>query len=75
MFSTVAVRSVLAQIDEIRENYNPDLKVDGILLTIYEFNNENSFNLKKELFKEYPKLIFNISIPKSSTVTEALDGK
>jgi len=72
-FSTAAVRSVLAQIDEIKKNYNPDLNVDGILLTIYEFNNEDSFTLKKELFKEYPKLIFNTSIPKSSTVTKALE--
>jgi len=72
-FSTAAVRSVLAQIDEIRKNYNPDLIVDGILMTNYEFNNEISFNLKKELFKEYPKLIFNTSIPKSPAVSEAAD--
>lgn len=73
MFSADAVRSVLDQIDEIKENYNPDLKVDGILLTIYEFNNVDSFTFKKKLFKEYPTLIFNTSIPKSSAVNEALD--
>jgi len=72
-FSTTAVRSVLSQIDEIKKNYNPDLTVVGILLTNYEFNNEDSFNLKKELFKEYPELILSTSIPKSSAVTEALD--
>ena len=73
MFSADAVRSVLAQIDEIKENYNPELNVDGILLTNYEFNNEASFTLKKELFKEYPQLVFNTSIPKSTAVTKALD--
>ncbi|MCW9066688.1 MAG: hypothetical protein OQJ78_10365, partial [Ignavibacteriaceae bacterium] len=26
-----------------------------------------------DLFKKYPKLVFNTSIPKSSAVTEALD--
>jgi chromosome partitioning protein len=72
-FSTVAVRSALAQIDEIKKNYNPDLTVDGILLTIYEYNNENDFALKKELFQEYPKLIFNTAIPKSSNVIKALE--
>jgi chromosome partitioning protein len=70
-FSTVAVSSVLSQIDEIKRNYNPDLKVDGILLTNYEFNNEDSFNLKKELFKDYPKLMFNTSIPNSPAVNKA----
>lgn len=72
-FSTVAVRSALAQIDEIKKNHNPDLIVDGILLTIYEYNNEKDFALKKELFKEYPKLIFNTAIPKSPTVIKALE--
>ena len=74
-FSTAAVRSVLAQIDEIKKNYNPDLMVDGILLTIYEFNHENSFKLKKELFKDYAKLMFNTSIPKSAVVSEAVEEK
>ena len=72
-FSTVAVRSALAQIDDIKKNHNPDLTVDGILLTIYEYNNEKDFALKKELFKEYPKLIFNTAIPKSSNVIKALE--
>ena len=74
MFSADAVRSVLAQIEEIKENYNPDLTIDGILLTIYEFNNENSFALKKELFKDYAQLMFNTSIPKRSVVSEAFEN-
>lgn len=72
-FSTAAVSSVLAQINKIKETHNPDLIVDGILLTIYEYNNEKDFALKKELFKEYPKLIFNTAIPKSPTVIKALE--
>ena len=72
-FSTIAVRSVLAQIDEIKKNHNPDLTVDGILLTNYEFNNEDSFTLKKELFKDYPKLMFNTSIPNSKAVSRAFE--
>jgi len=72
-FSTAAVRSVLAQIDEIKKNYNPELMVEGILMTNYEFNNESSFNLKKELFNEYPKLIFITSIPKSPNVAKAFE--
>lgn len=73
IFSTAAVRSVVAQINDIRENYNSELKIEGILITIYEFNNEDSFNLKKELFAEYPKLIFSTSIPKSAAIGKALE--
>lgn len=73
-FSTAAVRKILNQINEVRENYNPELKIAGIFLTNYEFNNGDSFNLKKELFKEYPKLILNTSIPKSATVQKAFES-
>jgi chromosome partitioning protein len=72
-FSAAAVRKIILQLNYIRENYNPDLKIAGILLTIYEFNNEDAFTLKKELFKEFPKLILNTSIPKSSSVQKAFE--
>jgi chromosome partitioning protein len=71
--SAASVRKVISQINDIRENYNPELKVAGILLTIYEFNNNDSFTLKKELFNEFPKLIFNTSIPKSTFVQKAFE--
>jgi len=73
-FSSAAVRKILTQINEIRESYNPELKIAGIFLTNYEFNNGDSFNLKKELFKDYPKLILNTSIPKSAAVQKAFES-
>lgn len=72
-YSTTAVRNILLQLEDVRENYNPDLKVAGIVLTMYEFNSEISFALKRELFKEYPKLILNTSIPKSPSVRKAFE--
>ena len=72
-FSTSALSNVIQQIDEIKEDYNSELSIDGILMTNYEFNNDSSFKLKKELFKKYPKLVFSTSIPKSPAVTKALD--
>jgi len=71
--SATAVRKIMLQLSDIRENYNPELKVAGILLTIYEFNNNDSFALKKELFNEFPKLILNTSIPKSTFVRKAFE--
>ncbi len=73
-FSSAAVRNILSQINDVRENYNPELKIAGILLTNYEFNNGDSFNLKKELFKDYPKLILNTSIPRSASVQKAYES-
>lgn len=73
-FSFAAVRKILTQVNDVRENYNPELKIAGIFLTNYEYNNGDSFNLKKELFKDYPKLILNTSIPKSVAVPKAFDS-
>jgi len=66
-----AVKKILDRLKTIKKNYNRKLKVEGILLTIYEYNTKVSFATKKELFKSYPNLIFNTSIPKNTTVGEA----
>ncbi len=73
-FSFAAVRKILSQVNDVRENYNSELKIAGIFLTNYEFNNGDSFTLKKELFKDYPKLILNTSIPKSAVVQKAYES-
>jgi chromosome partitioning protein len=69
--SIASVRRMIAHLSAIREQYNPELKIEGILLTMYEYNNNLSFTFKKELFRNYPKYTLNTSIPKSSTVKEA----
>ena len=66
-----AVHKILERLKTIRKNYNRKIKVEGILLTIYEYNTKVSFATKKELFKKYPNLIFNTSIPKNAKVGEA----
>ena len=66
-----AVRRILDRLKTIKKNYNRELRVEGILLTIYEYNTKVSFATKKELFKTYPNLIFSTSIPKNATVGEA----
>lgn len=72
-FSAAAVRKIIFQINELRENYNPELKVAGIFLSNYKFNNSESFTLKKELFNEFPKLMLNTSIPHSAFVRNAFE--
>lgn len=73
--SIASVRRMIAHLNTIREQYNPELKIEGILLTMYEYNNNLSFTFKKELFRNYPKYTLNTSIPKSATVKEAAAKK
>ena len=66
-----AVQKILDRLKTIKRNFNRHIKVEGILLTIYEYNTKVSFATKKELFKKYPNLIFSTSIPKNTKVGEA----
>jgi chromosome partitioning protein len=70
-FSIDAVEKIFSHIKTIHRTHNPVLKVEGILLTMYEFNTNVSFAAKKELFRKYPEYILNTSIPKNATVGEA----
>lgn len=69
--SVNAVNKIIEHIKTIQAQYNPKLKIEGILLTIYEYNTKVSFATKKTLFRKHPNLIFNTTIPKNSTVGEA----
>jgi len=70
-FALNAVNKIVDHLKNIRKKYNPSLRIEGILLTVYEYNTKASFTTKKTLFKKYPNLIFNTSIPKNDAVGEA----
>jgi chromosome partitioning protein len=70
-FSIAAVKKIIEHLKTVHKNYNPELKIEGIFLTMYEFNTNVSFAAKKELFKNYPQHVLNTSIPKNATVGEA----
>ena len=58
-------------VGEINKSENPDLKVDGLLLTMHEHNTKASFQLKKELYRLYPNMMFKTAIPKNTSVAES----
>ena len=70
-FSLEAVDKMMKFVNEIKKVENPNLKVDGLLLTMYELNTKASFLIKKELFQLYPNLMFKNTIPKNTSVAES----
>jgi chromosome partitioning protein len=66
-----ALNKLVDHVKDIQKKYNQRLRIEGILLTIYEYNTKVSFATKKNLFRKYPNLIFNTTIPKNVTVGEA----
>lgn len=70
-FSIVALKKLFMHIDYIKKTVNPQLKIEGILLTMYEKNTKVSslaYSMIEEHHKEY---LFKTIIPKNTTITEA----
>jgi len=71
-FSAKGLELLMITIKNVRENLNPDLRIDGILMTMYD----NRLNFHKEVFaavnENYGKYIriFETKIPISIRVTE-----
>jgi len=70
-YSLNEVVRILKHMKRVKENYNSKLKVEGILLTMYEANTRAAFYTKKILMKEFPNFLFNIMIPKNVEVSES----
>ena len=70
-YSLNEVVRILKHMKLIKNNYNSKLKVEGILLTMYETNTRAAFYTKKILMKEFPNYLFNLVIPKNVEVSES----
>ena len=70
-FSISALKKIFRYIDFIRSSLNPNLKVEGILLTMYE-SNTKAWNLTKEKLNEsFGDYILKTVIPKNIAITES----
>jgi chromosome partitioning protein len=70
-FSLDSVSKIQKLVEDINKKENPNLKIDGLILTMYEQNTKASFHIKKELFIQYPNLMFKTTIPKNTSVAES----
>lgn len=70
-FSLDAISKMIQFVKEIQRTENPNIILDGLILTMYEKKTRASFQTKKELYRLYPNLIFNTTIPKNTIVTES----
>lgn len=70
-YSLNEVVRILKHMKKIKDNYNSKLKIEGILLTMYESNTRSAFYTKKILIKEFPNYLFNVVIPKNVEVSES----
>ncbi|MBI1932606.1 MAG: ParA family protein [Ignavibacteriales bacterium] len=70
-YSLNEVVRVMRHIELVKSKYNSKLKIEGILLTMYEPHTRAGFYTKKVLMKEFPNYLFHYVIPKNVEVSES----
>ena len=70
-FSLTALKRMMSYIISIRNTVNARLKVEGILLTMYESHTKAQNMTNDELFKNFGGQIFRTVIPKNIAITES----
>ncbi|MEE9430841.1 MAG: ParA family protein [Melioribacteraceae bacterium] len=70
-YSLNEVDRMIKHIEVIKTKFNEKLKIEGMLLTMYEMNTKVSFKTKKILVEKFPGLLFNTVIPKNVEVQES----
>lgn len=62
---------LLETIDLVRENLKSDLTILGVVLTMYEDENELSHGVFHEMYKNFPHRIFRSVVPRNVKLAEA----
>lgn len=70
-FALEGLSQLLATIDLVRENLQPNLKIMGAMLTMYDKRNRLARQVVKEVRDHFPGHVFDSVIPRSIRLAEA----
>ena len=70
-FALEGLTQLMKTIDRIKINLNPDLKIRGILLTMYDKRNKLSSQVEKEARDYFSKKVYSTVIPRNVRLSEA----
>ena len=70
-YALEGLSELLKTIDLIKENLNPRLEVEGILLTMFDARNNLSHQVVQEIKKYFPEKIFQAMIPRNVKLSES----
>ncbi len=70
-FSLEGLSSLLQTLDLVRRGLNPDLKIEGILLTMFDARNLLSHRVADEVRKFFDGKVFKTVIPRNVRLSEA----
>ncbi|MDC6447460.1 AAA family ATPase [Alphaproteobacteria bacterium] len=70
-FALEGVSSLINSIQLIKENFNPNLEVEGILLTMVDKRNSLSSLVEKDVREHFGKTVYQTTIPRNVKISEA----
>jgi len=70
-FALEGLTQLMKTIDRIKDNLNPDLKIRGILLTMYDKRNKLSSQVEKEARDYFSEKVYSTVIPRNVRLSEA----
>jgi chromosome partitioning protein len=70
-FSLEGLSSLLETVEQLQETVNPDLKIEGILRTMYDSRNRLTNDINKQLHKHFGEKIYRTVIPRNVRLAEA----
>jgi len=76
MFSLNAAIKIVEHISWVKKNWNSLIKIEGILITMYEPRTKASSQMQDRILNQFARYLFKTIIPKNATLNEAtLNGK
>lgn len=67
----VGLSQLLKIIDRFKKNFNPNLKIQGILLTMHDRRNKLTLQVEEDVRKHLADLVFKTVIPRNVRISEA----
>jgi chromosome partitioning protein len=70
-YALEGLTSLLDTIDQIRISVNPDIKLEGLLRTMYDPRNNLSNDVSSELVEHFGEKVYRTVIPRNVRLAEA----
>jgi chromosome partitioning protein len=70
-FALEGLKDLMTTIRMTKKAFNPELEIEGVLLTMYDSRTNLSAQIATEIKKHFKEKTYNISIPRSVRIAEA----
>ena len=70
-YALEGIAQLLMTYELVRKRLNPDLKILGVVLTMYDQRNRLSWQVKNEVRRAFPQHLFEVIVPRNVRLSEA----